>query len=189
MKYIPNILEKNERSEHMFDLLSKLLKERIILLSGDIDDQSACLTIAQLLYLSALSKDPIKMYINSPGGSVYAGLAIYDTMQTIDCEVHTLCMGMAASMAAVLLAGGTTGKRSALVHSEVMIHQPLGGINGQASDMEIAANHIIKMRKKLNQILSKHTGVEFDKIVLDCDRDFFMDASEALEYGIIDKVI
>lgn len=189
MQYIPNIIEKNERSEHMFDLLSKLLKERIILLCGEIDDGSAALITAQLLYLSSLSKDPIKMYINSPGGSVYAGLAIYDTMQTIDCEVHTLCMGIAASMAAVLLAGGSDGNRSALVHSEVMIHQPLGGINGQASDMEIAANHIIKTKKKLNMILSKHTNQTYDKIASDCDRDFFMDANEALQYGIIDKVI
>lgn len=189
MKYIPNILEKNERSEHMFDLLSKLMKERIILLCGEIDDQSASLIIAQILYLSSLSKEPIKMYINSPGGSVYAGLAIYDTMQVVECEIHTLCMGIAASMAAVLLAGGAKGNRSALVHSEVMIHQPLGGINGQASDMEIAANHIIKMKKKLNNILSKHTGINLDKIATDCDRDFFMDVNEALEYGIIDKII
>lgn len=189
MKYIPNILEKNERSEHMFDLLSKLMKERIILLSEEIDDTSSSVIIAQLLYLSSLSKDPIKMYINSPGGSVYAGLAIYDTMQMIECEVHTLCMGIAASMAAILLAGGSNGNRSALTHSEVMIHQPLGGINGSASDMEIAANHIIRTKRKLNMILAKHTGMSLDKITLDCDRDFYMDAYEALEYNIIDKVL
>ena len=189
MRYIPNILEKNDRNEYIFDLVSKLMKERIILLTEEIDDQTSSLVISQLLYLNSISKEPIKLYINSPGGSVHAGLAIFDTMHTIDCEVHTLCMGIAASMAAILLAGGTKGHRSALTHSEVMIHQPLGGIQGSASDIEITATHIVRTKKKLIQILAKHTGNSIEKITQDCDRDFYMDASEAIEYNIIDKIL
>ena len=189
MRYIPNIIETNLNQERIYDLYSRLLKERIILLTGEIDDASASLICAQLLYLSSQSKEDIQMYINSPGGSVYAGLAIYDTMQFISCDISCVCMGLAASMAALLLCSGTKGKRLALPNSEVMIHQPLGGMKGQASDMEIAAKHIIDMKSKLNEILAKHTGQDITKIRQDCDRDYFMNAISAKEYGLVDDVI
>ncbi len=189
MRYIPNIIETNLNQERIYDLYSRLLKERIILLTGEIDDAVASLVCAQLLYLSSQSKDDIQMYINSPGGSVYAGLAIYDTMQYISCDISCVCMGLAASMGAVLLAAGTKGKRLALPHSEVMIHQPLGGMKGQASDMEIAAKHILSMKTKLNGILASHTGQDIERIKQDCDRDFFMSAASAKEYGLVDDVV
>lgn len=189
MRYIPNIIETNLNQERIYDLYSRLLKERIILLTGEIDDAAASLICAQLLYLSSQSKDDIQMYINSPGGNVYAGLAIYDTMQYINCDISCVCMGIAASMGAVLLCAGTKGKRLALPHSEVMIHQPLGGMKGQASDMEIAAKHILSMKTKLNEILAKHTGQDIERIKQDCDRDFFMSAVSAKEYGLVDDVV
>lgn len=189
MRYIPNIIETNLNQERIYDLYSRLLKERIILLTGEIDDTVASLVCAQLLYLSSQSKDDIQMYINSPGGSVYAGLAIYDTMQFINCDISCVCMGIAASMAAILLCAGTKGKRLALPNSEVMIHQPLGGMKGQASDMEIAAKHMLEMRAKLNELLGKHTGQDIEKIRLDCDRDYFMSAIQAKNYGLVDDVV
>lgn len=189
MRYIPNIIETNLNQERIYDLYSRLLKERIILLTGEIDDAVASLVCAQLLYLSSQSSDDIQMYINSPGGSVYAGLAIYDTMQFVKPDISCVCMGIAASMAALLLCAGTKGKRLALPSSEVMIHQPLGGMKGQASDMEIAAKHMIEMKAKLNVILSNHTGQDIDRIRQDCDRDYFMSAMQAKEYGLVDQVV
>ena len=158
MVFVPTIIERNASSERVYDLYSCLLKERIIILTGEIDDAMSSSICAQLLYLSSISSEPIQMYINSPGGSVSAGLAIYDTMQLIRCDVSTICMGMAASMAAVLLAGGTRGKRYALPNSEIMIHQPLGGVQGQAADVKIAAEHILQIRQRLNTLLANDTG-------------------------------
>lgn len=188
MSYIPNIIDHTPSSEHIFDLFSKLLKERIILLYGEIDDNTSAIITAQMLYLASLSNEPIHMYINSPGGSVYAGLAIYDTMQFINCPVYTYCIGMAASMAAVLLAGGEKSHRYILRHSEVMIHQPLGGIKGQASDMDIAAKHIMRIKESLSQILANHTNQSIEKIYHDCERDYYLNAYEALEYGLVDEI-
>ena len=188
MRYIPNIIDNTPNSEHVFDLISKLLKERIILLYGEIDDNTSAIITAQLLYLASLSDEPIHLYINSPGGLVYAGLAIYDTMQFIKCPVYTYCTGIAASMAAVLLAGGESKHRYILNHSEVMIHQPLGGIQGQASDMDIAAKHIMRIKESLAQILSKHTGQDITKIYQDSERDYYLNASEAKAYGLVDEI-
>lgn len=189
MVIVPTIIEKNARSERVYDLYSCLLKERIIILTGEIDDAMSSSICAQLLYLSSIGSDPIQMYINSPGGSVSAGLAIYDIMNYIRCEVSTICMGMCASMAAVLLCAGTRNHRSALSNSEIMIHQPLGGMQGQARDMEIAAEHMINVKQRLYSILCDHTSQSRETIIHDCDRDHYMDAEEALAYGIIDKII
>ncbi|UOF89127.1 ATP-dependent Clp endopeptidase proteolytic subunit ClpP [Fodinisporobacter ferrooxydans] len=190
MNLIPMVVEQTNRGERSYDIYSRLLKDRIIFLGSAIDDQVANSVIAQLLFLAA--EDPekdISLYINSPGGSVSAGLAIYDTMQFIKPDVSTICVGLAASMGAVLLAAGAQGKRIALPNSEIMIHQPLGGARGQASDIAIQAEHILKTRERLYDILSKHTGQPKDRIEKDADRDNFMDADTAKEYGLIDKVI
>lgn len=187
---IPMVVEQSGRGERSYDIYSRLLKDRIIFLGTAIDDDVANLVVAQLLFLE--SEDPEKdvfLYINSPGGVVTAGLAIYDTMQYIKPQVSTICTGQAVSMGAVLLAAGAPGKRIALPNSRVMIHQPLGGAQGQASDIEIQAKEILKTRKLLNQILAKHTGKALEQLQVDTDRDFFMSASEAIEYGIVDKVI
>ncbi|MGW8959505.1 ATP-dependent Clp endopeptidase proteolytic subunit ClpP [Paenibacillus sp. NPDC055715] len=190
MSLVPMVVEQTNRGERSYDIYSRLLKDRIIFLSGPIDDDVANLIIAQLLFLSA--EDPekdINLYINSPGGSVTAGMGIYDTMQFIKPDVSTICVGMAASMGSLLLTAGAPGKRYALTNSEVMIHQPLGGIQGQASDMLIHADWIIKTRAKLNQIYVERTGQPLEKIERDTDRDFFMEAEEAKAYGIIDQVL
>ena len=186
---IPMVIEQTNRGERSYDIYSRLLEDRIVFLSGEINDQTANLAIAQLIFLEG--KDPdkdITMYINSPGGSVSAGLAIYDTMNYIKCDVQTVCIGMAASMAAVLLSSGTKGKRFALPNSEIMIHQPLGGAQGQASDIAIHAEHILRTRKKLNSILAANTGQPVEKIEKDTDRDNFLSASKAQEYGLVDKI-
>ncbi|MGG1619487.1 ATP-dependent Clp endopeptidase proteolytic subunit ClpP [Paenibacillus sp. NRS-1782] len=190
MSLVPMVVEQTNRGERSYDIYSRLLKDRIIFLSGPIDDDVANLVIAQLLFLSA--EDPekdINLYINSPGGSVTAGMGIYDTMQFIKPDVSTICVGVAASMGSLLLTAGAPGKRFALTNSEVMIHQPLGGIQGQASDMLIHADWIIKTRAKLNQIYVERTGQPLEKIERDTDRDFFMEAEEAKVYGIIDQVL
>jgi ATP-dependent Clp protease protease subunit len=190
MTLIPMVIEQSQRGERAFDIYSRLLRDRIIFLGNAIDDDVANVVIAQLLFLQA--EDPerdIYLYVNSPGGSISAGLAIYDTMQYITNDVVTICMGMAASMGAVLMAAGTRGKRSALRHARVMIHQPMGGSQGQASMIEIYAKEILYMRDRLNQIMAHHTGQPVEKIAKDTDRDFFMSAEEAREYGIVDKVI
>lgn len=190
MNLIPTVIEKSQYGERAYDIYSRLLKDRIIFLGGPISDAVANSVIAQMLFLE--NQDPKKdvlFYINSPGGSVTAGLAIYDTMQYIKCDISTICIGMAASMAATLLAAGTTGKRLALPNSEVLIHQVMGEAGGQAVEIEISARHIIKIKNKLNGILAKHTNQPLEKIEKDTDRDFFMTAQEAREYGIIDKVI
>ncbi len=187
---VPHVVEQTSQGERGYDIFSRLLKDRIIFLGHPIDDNIANLVIAQMLFLQADdSERDVFLYINSPGGSVSAGLAIYDTMQYINNDVVTICMGQAASMGAVLLAAGAKGKRSALVNSRVMIHQPLGGVQGQASMIEIQAKEILYLKDKLYGILSKHTGQKLDKIAEDSDRDFFMSAEEALAYGIVDKVI
>ena len=190
MSLVPMVVEQTNRGERSYDIYSRLLKDRIIFLSSAIDDEVANLVIAQLLFLAA--EDPekdIHLYINSPGGSVTAGMGIYDTMQYIKPDVSTICVGMAASMGSLLLTAGAPGKRFALPNSEVMIHQPLGGVRGQATDIKIHADWIIKTREKLNQIYVDRTGQPLDKIQRDTDRDFFMSAEEAKAYGIIDKVI
>ncbi len=187
---IPTVIEKSQFGERAYDIYSRLLKDRIIFLGGPVSDGVANAVIAQMLFLE--SQDPkkeIKLYINSPGGSVTAGLAIYDTMQYVKPEVSTICIGMAASMAAVLLAAGAKGKRFALANSEVLIHQVMGEAGGQAVEIEISARHILKIKHKLNDILSRHTGQKIDKIEKDTDRDYYMSAQEAKEYGIIDKII
>ena len=190
MGLIPMVIEQTGRMERAFDIYSRLLKDRIIFLGMPIDDQVSNLIIAQLLFLTAEDPDrDIHLYINSPGGSVSAGLAIYDTMQYIEADVATTCMGMAASMGAVLLAAGAKGKRAALPNSRIMIHQPSGGAQGQASNIEIYAKEVLLLREKLNEILAKHTGQPIKRIAKDTDRDFFMSAPESLEYGIVDKVI
>lgn len=188
--YVPIVVEQSGRGERSYDIYSRLLKDRIIFLGTAIDDTVANLVVAQLLFLE--SEDPdkdISIYINSPGGSVTAGLAIYDTMQYIKPDVSTICIGMAASMGAVLLTSGAEGKRIALPNSRIMIHQPMGGMQGQASDIEIHAKEILKTRAKLNEILAKHTGRPLEKIEADTDRDFYMSAEEAQQYGIVDKII
>lgn len=186
---VPMVIEQTNRGERSYDIYSRLLEDRIVFVSDEINDATANLIIAQLIFLEG--KDPdkdIMMYINSPGGSVVAGMAIFDTMNYIKCDVSTICVGMAASMAAVLLASGANGKRFALPNSEVMIHQPLGGTQGQASDIAIHAEHILRTKKKLNKILSEKTGQPLDRIEKDTDRDNFMSASEAVKYGIVDKI-
>lgn len=187
---IPMVVEQTNRGERAYDIYSRLLKDRIIFLGSAIDDHVANLVIAQMLFLEAEDPDKdINLYINSPGGSITAGMAIYDTMQYIRPDVSTICVGLAASMGAFLLAAGTPGKRKALPNSEIMIHQPLGGTQGQAVDIEIHAKRIIKIRDSLNKILAERTGQPLEKIAKDTDRDFFMTATEAKEYGIIDDVI
>ena len=188
--YIPYVIEQTGRGERSYDIYSRLLKDRIIFLGSEIVDDVANSIVAQMLFLE--SEDPekdINIYINSPGGSVTAGLAIYDTMQYIKPQVSTICVGLAASMAAILLAGGAKGKRLALPNAEVMIHQPLGGARGQASDIEIQAKNIIKTKERMNRILSSHTGQDYETIARDTDRDNYMTAEEALKYGLIDKII
>ena len=187
---IPTVIEKSQFGERAYDIYSRLLKDRIIFLGGTISDGMANAIIAQILFLE--SQDPkkdIKLYINSPGGSVTAGLAIYDTMQYVKCDVSTICVGVAASMAATLLAAGTKGKRFSLPNSEILIHQVMGGVEGQATEIEITAKHILKLRQRLDEILAAHTGQKVEKIGKDTDRDFWMSASEAKDYGIVDKII
>ena len=187
---VPIVIETTGRSERAYDIYSRLLKDRIIFLEGAIDSYTSGLVVAQLLFLEAQDPDKdIYIYINSPGGEINAGMAIYDTMQFVKCDVVTTAIGMAASMAAILLAAGTGGKRYALPHASVMIHQPLGGAEGQAVDIEIRAKEIMRMKREMNSILSKHTGQSLERVEKDTDRDFFMTAQEALEYGLIDKVI
>ena len=190
MSLVPYVIEQTSRGERSYDIYSRLLKERIIFLGEEVNDVTAGLVVSQLLFLE--SEDPdkdISLYINSPGGSVTAGMAIYDTMQYVKCDVSTMCMGMAASMGAFLLSGGTKGKRLALPNAEIMIHQPSGGAQGQATEIEIAAEHILRTKKKLNTILSENTGQPYETIVKDTERDNWLTAQEALEYGLIDKVM
>ena len=190
MSLVPTVIEQTNRGERAYDIYSRLLNDRIIVLSEEVNDVTASLVVAQLLFLEAQDPDKdISLYINSPGGSVSAGFAIFDTMNYIKCDVSTICMGMAASMGAFLLAAGAKGKRYALPNAEIMIHQPLGGAQGQASDIKIAADHILKIRHKLNNILAEETGKPLEIIERDTDRDNFMSAEEALEYGLIDKVL
>jgi ATP-dependent Clp protease, protease subunit len=190
MPIIPTVIEKSGQSERAYDIYSRLLKDRIVFLGESINDHTANIVIAQLLFLDAEDKKKdIKFYINSPGGSVVSGLAIYDTMQYINCDVSTICIGMAASMASILLASGAPGKRFALPNSEIMIHQVMGGFEGQASDIKIHAEHVLKIKDKMNNILAKHSGKKPSEIEKDSDRDRFMSAEEAKQYGIIDKII
>lgn len=190
MSLVPYVIEQTSRGERSYDIYSRLLKDRIIFLGEEVNETTASLTVAQLLFLE--SEDPgkdIQLYINSPGGMVTAGLAIYDTMQYIKCDVSTICIGLAASMGAFLLAGGTKGKRMALPNAEIMIHQPSGGAKGQATEIEIAAENILKTKKRLNQILAENTGKPYDVIAADTERDHYLSAEEAKEYGLIDYVI
>lgn len=190
MALVPYVVEQTSRGERSYDIYSRLLNDRIIMLCDEVNDTTASLVVAQLLYLESQDPDKdIDLYINSPGGSVTAGMAIYDTMQYIKCDVSTICMGMAASMGAFLLSAGTKGKRLALPNSEIMIHQPLGGVQGQASDIQIHADWMLKTKDKLNRMLAEATGQPLEKIVQDTDRDNFMSAKEAMEYGLIDRVI
>ena len=186
---IPTVIEKNNMGERAYDIYSRLLKNRIILLSGEIDDDVSNVIIAQLLYLDSISQEDISIYINSPGGSITSGMAIYDTMNFIKSDVSTTCVGMCASMAAFLLSCGTPGKRYCLPNSEVMIHQPLGGVKGQATEISIVAKRILALRTKLNTILSKNTKKDIKQIEQDTERDYYMTSSEALDYGIIDKIL
>lgn len=190
MPIVPTIVERNQRGERAYDIFSRLLEERIIFLAGPVTDMNANVVIAQMLYLA--SKDPkrdIKLYINSPGGSVTAGLAIYDTMQYLKCPVSTICIGLTASMAAVILAAGTKGKRFSLPNAEILLHQVAGGMQGQAADIEITAKQILHMKQKLNEIIASHTGQPLEKVEKDTDRDFYLTAEEAQKYGLIDEVI
>ena len=190
MSLVPIVVEKRNRGERSYDIYSRLLKDRIIVLSDEVNDVTASLVVAQMLFLEAEDPDKdIQLYINSPGGSVSAGFAIYDTMQYVKPDVSTICIGMAASMGAFLLAAGAKGKRFALPNSEIMIHQPLGGTRGQATDIKIHADHIIKTRERLNRILSERTGQPLERIEADTERDFFMSAEEAKAYGIVDEVM
>ena len=189
MNLIPMVVEKESNGERSYDIFSRLLKNRIVILSGEINDDTANLVVAELLYLDSLNHDEISLYINSPGGVITSGMAIYDTMNFIKSDVSTVCMGMAASMAAFLLSCGAKGKRFCLPNAEVMIHQPLGGAQGQATEIQIAAEHILNMKKKLNQILAHNTGKSLEEIEKDTERDHFLSAEEAKEYGIVDDVI
>ncbi len=186
---IPYVVEQSNRGERTYDIYSRMLEDRIVFLSGEIDDISANIVIAQLIYLEGKdSTKDISLYINSPGGSVTAGMGIYDTMNYIKCDVNTICVGMAASMGAFLLSSGTKGKRFSLPNSEIMIHQPMGGAQGQASDIAIQAEHILKIKKRMNAILASNSGQPLEKIEQDVDRDHYMSAQEALEYGLIDRI-
>ena len=190
MSLVPMVIEQTNRGERSFDIYSRLLNDRIIFLGEEINDVTASLVVAQLLYLEA--QDPekdISLYINSPGGSITSGMAIYDTMNFIKCDVSTICIGMAASMASFLLAAGTKGKRIALPNSEILIHQPLGGMQGQASDIKIHADHILRIKDKMNRLLSEMTGQPIERVVADTDRDNYLTPEQALEYGLIDKVL
>ena len=190
MSLVPVVVEQTSRGERSYDIFSRLLNDRIIFLSEEVNDTTASLIVAQLLYLEAQDPDKdIQFYINSPGGSVTAGMAIYDTMQYIKCDVATICVGMAASMGAFLLSAGTKGKRMALPNAEIMIHQPLGGMKGQATDMQIAMNHMQRTKEKLTQILSENCGQDYETVLKDTDRDNWMSAVEAKEYGIVDRVL
>ena len=190
MPLVPNVIEQTPGGERAYDIYSRLLSDRIVMLTDEVNDVTASLVVAQMLFLEAQDPDKdIYFYINSPGGSVSAGLAIYDTMNYIKCDVSTICMGMAASMGAFLLSGGTKGKRLALPNAEIMIHQPLGGAQGQASDIKIHAEHILRTRSKLNKLLAEHTGRSIEEIERDTERDNFLSADEAVAYGLIDKVI
>ncbi|MGD0576713.1 MAG: ATP-dependent Clp protease proteolytic subunit [Candidatus Staskawiczbacteria bacterium] len=190
MPIVPTIVERSQRGERAYDIFSRLLEERIIFLAGPVSDMNANLVIAQMLYLASKdSKRDIKLYINSPGGSVTAGLAIYDTMQYLKCPVSTICIGLTASMAAVILAAGTKGKRFSLPNAEILLHQVAGGMQGQAADIEITAKQILHMKQKLNKIISSHTGQALAKVEKDTDRDFYLTAEEAKKYGLIDEVI
>ncbi len=189
MGLIPTVIEKSNNGERAYDIYSRLLKDRIIMLNGEIDDINCNTIISELLYLDSLNNNDISLYINSPGGSVTAGMAIYDTINFIKSDVSTICIGIAASMAAFLLSSGTKGKRFCLPNSEVMIHQPLGGAQGQATEIKIAAERILKMREKLNKMLAKNTGKDIKVIEVDTERDHFLTADEALDYGLIDKIL
>ncbi len=189
MNLIPMVIEKNETGERAYDIYSRLLKDRIIILNGEITDNTANIIVAQLLYLDSLNNNDISLYINSPGGSITDGMAIYDTMNFIKSDVSTICVGMSASMAAFILAVGKKGKRYILPNAEVMIHQPLGGVQGQATEIKIAAERILKLKKKLNKILSLMTGKDLETINHDTERDYFMNSEEALNYGIVDKIL
>jgi ATP-dependent Clp protease protease subunit len=190
LNLVPIVVEQSARGERSYDIYSRLLKERVVFLVGPVDDNVANVIVAQLLFLESENPDKdISFYINSPGGSVTAGLSIYDTMQFINCDVSTMCIGQAASMGALLLTGGAAGKRFCLPNSRMMIHQPLGGVQGQASDIEIHAREILKVRDKLNKIMAHHTGQPLDRIQLDTDRDNFMSGSESVAYGLIDQVL
>ena len=186
---VPTVIERSSNSERAYDIYSRLLKDRIIILSGEIDDNLSNIVVAQLLYLDSINNDDICIYINSPGGSITAGMAIYDTMNFIKSDVSTICIGMAASMGAFLLSSGCRGKRFCLPNSEVMIHQPLGGAQGQATEIKIAAERILKLKSKLNKILSSNTGKDIEVIEHDTERDYFLDSDEALEYGLVDKIL
>ncbi len=190
MNYVPVVIEQTNRGERSYDIYSRLLKDRIVFLDGEVDDHTISIVIAQLLFLEAEDPDKdIMLYINSPGGSVSAGLALYDTMQYVRCDVVTICVGLAASMGAFLLAAGTKGKRKALPNAEIMIHQPSGGAQGQATDIAIVANRIVKTKEKINRILAERTGQTLKKIAQDTERDHYMDAGEAKAYGLIDEVL
>lgn len=190
MALVPIVIEQTSRGERSYDIFSRLLNDRIIVLSDEVNDVTASLVVAQLLFLESENPDKdIQLYINSPGGSVTSGMAIYDTMQFIKCDVSTICVGMAASMGAFLLAAGAKGKRMSLPNSEIMIHQPLGGARGQATDIKIQAEQILKIKDKLNRILSERTGQPLEKVIADTERDNYMSAQEALEYGLIDKIM
>ena len=190
MALVPYVIEQTNRGERQFDIFSRLLNDRIVVLSDEVNDATASLVVAQLLFLESQDAEKdISFYINSPGGSVSAGLAIYDTMQYIKCDVSTICMGMAASMGAFLLSSGAKGKRFALPNSEIMIHQPSGGAQGQATEIEIVAKHILRTKEKLNKILAENTGKPIEQIAIDTERDNFMDAEEALAYGLVDKIL
>lgn len=189
MNLIPTVIEKNSSGERVYDIYSRLLKDRIIILSGEITDTSANTVVAELLYLDSINQNDISLYINSPGGSVTAGMAIYDTMNFVKSDVSTICIGLAASMAAFLLSSGQKGKRYVLPNSEVMIHQPLGGVEGQATEIKIAAERILKMKEKLNKMLAKNTGKDLKIIENDTERDYFLDALEAVNYGLVDEIL
>ncbi len=189
MNLVPVIVDKDTSSERSYDIFSRLLKDRIILLSGEIDDTMSNIIVSELLYLDSLNHDDISLYINSPGGSITAGMAIMDTMNFIKSDVSTICLGMAASMGAFLLSCGQKGKRYILPNAEVMIHQPLGGVQGQATEIKIVAERILKLKEKLNKILAKNTGKDLKTITTDTERDYFLDSKEALEYGIVDKIL
>ena len=189
MNLIPIIVDKEQSGERSYDIYSRLLKDRIVFLSGEINDETANTVVSELLYLDSLNHNDISLYINSPGGSITSGMAILDTMNFIKSDVSTICIGMAASMAAFLLSCGQKGKRLILPNAEVMIHQPLGGATGQATEIKIAAERILKLKEKLNEILSKNTNQSIEKVEIDTERDYFMNADEALEYGIVDKII
>ena len=189
MNLIPTVIEKEINGERSYDIYSRLLKDRIIILNGEINDNTANIIVAELLYLDSESHDDINIYINSPGGSITAGMAIYDTMNFVKSKVSTICLGMAASMAAFLLSSGEKGKRMALPNAEVMIHQPLGGVQGQATEIKIAAERILKLKEKLNKIMANNTGKDLKQIENDTERDYFLSSEEAKNYGLIDKII